>query len=411
MTKSNSKVYAYKNKKNKKNNMDNKNVSTTQIPTTMKAVVNTHFGENIDSVLKLSSDHPCPVLPTKNTGEMLIRVYACSISPGDYRNTNGSVSLLRTPDSFPWVPGHEVCGVVVALPSSKDTNTDDCDFSIGDCIVVGSSRVFPYGGLAEYALVEMAHAALKPSSISPELACCLPTSAQRALQAVRNMEEFCGVKNTDSSRSKKKVLVLGGSGGFGSFVLQFLKRSHLDVHVVTTSTQEKFCKKLGADRVIDYTKEDIWTMEEYVKDNFDCIMDCAPDRKGKLPPWKLCKNILKPANKHGLFLALAIDDPNMKMRNIKELISNMGPVLMRAIVTTGFGLWYSRTKPAYRLFTDEPTRKDLAKVLDLIANNDIEVVFDTGSPFSFTEKDVKEAFHRIGSKHAHGKVCVTISKP
>lgn len=371
----------------------------------MKAIVNTHFGA-IDDVLRMDPTRPRCNLADSQPGEMLIKVLACSLSPGDNRNINGSVSYVRK-CQFPWIPGHDVCGEVVAI------RDDDADakqhFAPGDIIVTTSSKVLMQGGLAEYALVESAHAAKKPPNIRPAAAATLGSSAQRALHAVRNI----GIR--DGSNSGHRVLVLGGSGGFGSFVIPLLKAK--GAFVVTTSTQDSFCRELGADRVLNYEKynEDDdspsqccwWKMDEFQGANkFDCIMDCEPDRKGNPLGWSLCRKVLKSRANGGLYLAVSMDDPDAKMQSLGEVFGHMVPMLWRSIKSSiplpFFGM------PKYRLLMASPERSSLSEVMDLVETGELKVVFDEGSPFPFTQDGVIQAFHRVNSKHAHGKVSIVM---
>jgi len=360
---------------------------------TMKAIVNTHFGA-IDDVLRMDLTHPRCNLADSQPGDMLIKVLACSLSPGDNRNINGSVSFIRK-CQFPWTPGHDVCGEIVAI------RDDDADakqhFAPGDIIVTTSSQTIMQGGLAEYALVESAHAAKKPPNIRPAAAATLGSSAQRALQAVRKVKVGSG----------HRVLVLGGSGGFGSFVIPLLKAK--GAFVVTTSTQDSFCRELGADRVLNYEKYNDsqcwWNMDEFQgKHKFDCIMDCEPDRKGNPLGWSLCRKVLKSRANGGFYLAVSMDDPDAKMQSLGGVIKHMVPMLWRSFKSS---IPCSRI-PKYRLFIAAPERSDLSEVMDLVDTGKLNVVFDEGSPFPFTQDGVIQAFHRVNSKHAHGKISIVM---
>jgi len=367
---------------------------------TMKAIVNTHFGA-IDDVLRMDPTHPRCNLADSQPGEMLIKVLACSLSPGDNRNINGSASFIRK-CQFPWIPGHDVCGEIVAI------RDDDADakqhFAPGDIIVTTSSQVLMKGGLAEYALVESAHAAKKPPNLRPAAAATLGSSAQRALQAVRQVKVGSG----------HRVLVLGGSGGFGSFVIPLLKAK--GAFVVTTSTQDSFCRELGADRVLNYenyNEDDVssqsqccwWKMDEFRgTQKFDCIMDCEPDRKGNPLGWSLCHRVLKSRANGGFYLAVSMDDPDANMQSLGDVVGHMVPMLWRSIKSS---IPFSGI-PKYRLLLATPERSDLAEVMDLVDAGKLNVVFDEGSPFPFTQDGVLRAFHRVNSKHAHGKVSIVM---
>ena len=208
--------------------------------TTMAAIIATSFGSAQD-VLKRVDDQPKPQLKdakAKGAKHLLVRVQACSLSPGDYRMLSGDGKLIKKPKGgFPYVPGGDVCGVVEAIGSSVS------DFAVGDT-VVGTWAVFGQGGLAAHTLVDSALAVHKSKALSSLQAAAAANSAGQALQALKASTVVSG----------DRVLVLGGSGGVGTCLTQMLKHAGASF-VAATTTKGKVLDGLGVDRYIDYTRE------------------------------------------------------------------------------------------------------------------------------------------------------------
>ena len=196
----------------------------------MKAIVYTKYDP--PNVLQLR-DVPKPE-PKKN--QALIKVYAASINALDYR---GSGSVGKT-------LGADIAGVVEAVGANvKQFQPGDEVFGVA----AGSS-----GGFAEYASANENHLALKPANLSFEAAAAVPVAAMTALQGLRDKGEI---------QAGQKVLINGASGGVGTFAVQIAKAFGAEVTAVCSSRNVGMARSIGADHVIDYTKEDftpIWSI-------------------------------------------------------------------------------------------------------------------------------------------------------
>ena len=159
----------------------------------MRSVLAKSFGRPED-VLYMAAEHPRPVLK-HGSGKLLVRVLTMSISPGDWRTLSGSATLVRNP-AFPYVPCHDICGVVVEIdPASKKSR-----FSVGDT-VIGTWDMMASGGLAEYALVDSNLAVHKPDDVSTVDAAALANSAGHALEAVKHAEASFGLSESPRIRT------------------------------------------------------------------------------------------------------------------------------------------------------------------------------------------------------------------
>lgn len=191
-------------------------------------------------------------LPSKN--QVLIEVHAAAINPFDYKVRRGYMKDAM-PLKLPLTIGGNLSGVI------KEVGTDVTDFKIGDA-VFGQSYAFGggSGAIAEYAVANAENIAIKPKSINYLAAGSLPLVGVSAIQA---LEQHINLQKG------QKILIHGGAGGIGSIAIQLAK--HLGAFVAATVSSEdvEFVKSLGADEVIDYTKE---KFEEKLS-GFDAVYD------------------------------------------------------------------------------------------------------------------------------------------
>lgn len=211
----------------------------------MKAFAVTHYGP--DGLQSIEA-------PTPSIGphDVLVDVKAASINPLDKMVRNGEFKQLlkyRTP----FVLGHDVAGVVTEVGSSVT------GFKVGD-EVFARPRDLRIGTFAEQIAIDAADVALKPASLSMVEAAAVPLVALAAWQALVDVAQV---------QPGQKVLVHAGAGGLGSTVIQVAK--YLGAHVATTvSTRDlEKARALGADKVVDYTKEDF----TQVLSGFDVVLD------------------------------------------------------------------------------------------------------------------------------------------
>lgn len=340
----------------------------------MKAAVASGYGMAAD-VVSIVNDWPRPSLDGKK--KLLVRVHACSVSPGDKHCMSGGIRALIAPSSFPYVVGMDVCGVVEAAD-------DGTGFSVGD-MVWSSNGVEPWGGMAEVTAVKASETALKPKGVDVLTA----ASSTSALTAVNALE--AGGVQTGS-----RVLVLGGSGGVGTATVQLCKNAGASF-VATTSTQGDLMTSLGADRVVDYRSENWWEINEFRETRFDAIIDCV----GGNNHWIRAADVLKSRADSGTFVAVCDDNPNPEYTSICLAI---GPLFKSLL---GRPLWNLLTrKPYYKLVMTDSSAAAKTKVLSLLDSGRLNIILDSSSPLPFTEEGVKAAFAQVESRHAHGKVTV-----
>lgn len=214
--------------------------------TTMKAAFITKYGHDQKLVF---GDLQAPVC---GDTDVLVEIHATSLNPIDFKIRDGKIKFLRA-YSFPLILGHDVAGVVVAV-GSKVTG-----FKKGDR-VYSRPRNGRTGSLAQMIAIDETELALMPKDATFEEAASLPLVGLTSMQA---LVDIAGMKKGD------RVFIQAGSGGVGSFAIQYAK--HVGAHVITTTSSRnvEFVRSLGADEVIDYTTR---KFEDVLK-NVDIVFD------------------------------------------------------------------------------------------------------------------------------------------
>ena len=264
----------------------------------MKAIVATKYGG--PEVLQLKEVQK----PTLKANEILIKVHATTVSAGDFRMRSFTV-----PPAF-WLParltlgltkpkqpiyGMELAGEVEAV--GKDVTR----FKVGDQ-VFASTLTEKFGAYAEYkAFPEQGMVVIKPANITYEEAAAFPIGATTALRLLRK----------GNIQSGQKVLVYGASGSVGTYAVQLAKYFGAEVTGVCSTSSLDLVRALGADHVIDYTKEDFSSRAE----RYDVVYDTV----AKFPKSQYSK-ILTP---NGTYITMAKLDTKENIDNlvfIRELI-------------------------------------------------------------------------------------------
>ena len=190
--------------------------------------------------------------PTVGDRDVLVRVSAASVNPLDKMIRNGEFKQLLK-HKLPFVLGHDVAGVVARVGSAVH------GLEVGD-EVYARPRDLRIGGFAEFVAIDVDDVAPKPASLSLDEAAAVPLVALAAWQIL-----------VDRARVKpgQKVLVHAGAGGLGSTVVQLAKHLGATVATTTGTDTEKLVRSLGADIVVDYTKEDF----SQVLSGYDLVLD------------------------------------------------------------------------------------------------------------------------------------------
>lgn len=175
--------------------------------------------------------------PTAGQGEVLVRIRAAGVNPGDWQMRSGIAAQrfgLQLP--LPFTPGYDLSGVVAEVGPGAER------FKVGDAVYGMTANA---GGYAEYAAVPESHLTAKPATLDDIRAAAVPMSAFTAWNALADQANV---------QPGQTVLINGASGGVGHFAVQFAKRLGAQVIGVASGRNQRFLQELGADRTIDYTR-------------------------------------------------------------------------------------------------------------------------------------------------------------
>jgi NADPH:quinone reductase-like Zn-dependent oxidoreductase len=325
----------------------------------MKAIVYTEYGS--PDVLHLEEvEKPVPL-----DDEVLIKVHAASVNAYDWHYLTADVFLIRLMGGGLLKPknptlGADIAGQVEAVGSQVK------QFKPGD-EVFGIARRSS-GGFAEYVCALENTLVLKPAHVSFEEAAAVPMAALTALQ---------GLRDEGRIRSGQSILIEGASGGVGTFAIQIAKSFGAEVTAVCSTTKLDIARSIGADHVIDYTKEDF-------------------SKSGKRYDLILVANGSHSVNEYKRLL-----NPEGVC-----VISGGGEVSIVALIRdTLHTMWISKTEnKKIGSFMANINPKDLAFVRELLETGKVKPVIDRRHKLSETA----EALRYIGEGHARGKVIITV---
>ena len=321
----------------------------------MKAIVHVRYGR--PNLLELRDVER----PEIEDDQVLLRVQAASVNPVEWYGVTGFLPArvgggLRRPKSA--AVGGDVAGRVEAV------GKDVVDLEPGD-------EVFGTSGYswAEYAVASPEKLALKPANVSFEEAAAVPVAGLTALQALRDQGQI---------RPGQKVLINGASGGVGTFALQLAKVFEADVTAVCSTRNVEQARSLGADRVVDYTREDFTRMGE----RHDLMLDVAGSRS-----FLACRRVLTPEA-----TVVLIGGP-LTYRGLGPL-PHVGGTILKSI---------GRSQTV-KFFVAKINKEDLAFLAELLGAGRIKSVIERTYPLT----EAPEALAYLGEGHAKAKIVIAI---
>jgi NADPH:quinone reductase-like Zn-dependent oxidoreductase len=321
----------------------------------MQAIIHSRYGP--PDVLDLK-DIDTPVITDE---AVLVRVHAAAVGKGDWLTVQGLPYVARMRYGLPKpkhpVPGFDVAGRIEAVGSNV-TRLQSGDAVFGWCD----------GSFAEYASVPEDQLVLKPSNLTFEQAAAVPISGFAALQALRD---------TGGVQPGQTVVVIGASGGVGSFAVQLAKAFGAEVTGVCSTKSLEMVRSIGADQVIDYTQEDFTRTGR----RYDLILEMAGNRS--------LADLRRALTPKGTLVLVGGSGGRWFMGTGRTL---------RAVLVSPF------VGQRLRSFLSKPRGADLVVLKDLIDAGKITPVIDRAFPLSETP----EAIRYVGERSTKGKTVITV---
>jgi NADPH:quinone reductase-like Zn-dependent oxidoreductase len=325
----------------------------------MKAIVQDTYGST--EVLELRDvDKPVP-----KDNEVLVRVHAAGLDRGVWHVMTGLPYLIRfvVPTlglRKPKVPvrGMDLAGRVEAVGKQVTR------FRPGDAVFGWTD-----GSYAEYVSAPEDHFAPKPAALSFEQAAAVPISGLAALQGLRDVGEL---------HAGQQVLVIGAAGGVGSFAVQLAKAFGAQVTGVASTTQVELVRSIGADEVLDYTRDDVTDGSRH----WDLILDTAGHRS--------LSRLRRALTPRGTLVIVGSEGRGRWMGGFDRQL--------RALVVSRF------VGQRLRMLASKPRQDDLQTLRELIEAGKVTPLVDRTYPL----REVPEAIGYLLQGHGRGKIVITI---
>jgi len=319
----------------------------------MKAIVQTAYGSADGFELR-----DVEKLKIKEDDHVLIRVEAAALHAGDVFMMRGVPYFTRMVVGFPkprnYIPGYDVAGRVEAVGNGVTR------FKVGDEVYGSIGRT-----CAEFARAPEDQLEAKPANLTMEQAAAVPTSAIAALH---------GIRDAGKVKPGQKVLINGASGGVGTYAVQIAVAYGAEVTGVCSGRNAELVRSIGADHVIDYTKDDF----TQGTDRYDVILDNVANH-----PLSACRRVLAPNGKH---------------------IPNSGNAGIPYIIKARLVAMFVKQQDNGYLATAKPG--DLTELRDLIEAGKVTPVVDKTYPLS----GIGDAFRHLDEGHAQGKVVIRVGE-
>ena len=325
--------------------------------TPMKAIVSRCYGP--PDALKLEDIEK----PTPADDQILVKVHAAAVNPLDFHYMRGTPYIMRL-DSGIGTPKNARLGVDFA-GTVEAVGKNVTRFHPGDEVFGGRN-----GAFGEYVAVrEDRNIVLKPANITFEQAASVPIAAITALQALRDKGKI---------QAGQKVLINGASGGVGTFAVQIAKSFGAEVTAVCSTKNLDMVRKIGADHVVDYTKDDVTQGEQH----YDLIVDTVETHS--LADYK------RVMNPKAIYVMVGGS-------NDKWMVGLIGTLAYAKILSSSAGQQFS-------MMLAELNPDDLKIIGDLMQTGKVTPVIDR----TYSLNEVPEALRYLEQGHARGKVVISV---
>lgn len=333
----------------------------------MRAYVITRYGGPEAMVLRNVA------MPIPGPGQVLIKVRAAGLNPVDYKMRQGKLRLLFRP-GLPFIAGCEMAGSVVG--AGPGTNR----FTAGDR-VYSRVDVPGLGAFADFVCVAEELVALMPQSLGFAEAAGLPLAGHTALQALRDELRI---------QPGSRLFISGGAGGVGTLAIQLAKYYGAEVTTTASPRGHALVRELGADRVVDYTRENF----AHTLEGFDAALDAVGGRT---------LTRVFPILRRGASIVSVAGIPEPKTA-LQDLRASRAVAAVFWVVSLGVRLRAWRAGVSYRYLFMHASGDDLHFLAGLVDQGKIRPVVDSTYPLT----RISDAFAALETGRAKGKIIVTM---
>ncbi len=323
---------------------------------TMKAIVQDVYG-SADVLHTAEVDRP-----TIGHGEVLVRVHAAGLDRGTWHLMAGMPYVIRLGFGFRRpknpIPGLDVAGTVEAVSENVTK------FKVGD-EVFGTAK----GSFAQYAAAEQDKLAHKPATLTFQQAAAVPISGLTAIQGLRDQGQV---------EPGQQVLIIGASGGVGTYAVQLAKAFGAEVTGVCSTAKTDLIRSIGADHVIDYTKEDFAGGSK----RYDVILDIGGNSS--------LKKLRSALTEKGTLVIVGGEEGGRWIAGVDRQLRAMAmsPFISQRLTT----------------FISKETHVDLERLAQIIDAGDLTPVIDRTYPLD----EVPDAMRHLEAGKARGKIVISV---
>jgi len=331
----------------------------------MKALKQTGYG-NFSANLQIANTPPPELL----ANEILVKVYCAALNPHDSKVILGKLQHVEKLD-FPAQVGSDFAGRIVAM------GEDLVGYAIGDEVMGVSS-----GALAEYCKTSIGNFCKKPNSISMAEACSFPVVGLTTIQAFDRV---------GSIKKGNTVLIHAGSGGVGTFAIQYAKTKGAFIYTTTSTKNIALVESLGADVAIDYTRQNYLD----ICSDIDIVFDTLGGRYTYD-----AFNIVKTGGAITSILPAEINSDVAKELAMPKLLR-----MLIAIKPSKIAKLKRKMRVKYAFVFMRPDQRDFTALVKLLDQQKIVPSIER----KFELKDIVSAFTHLSKGHARGKIVIDIS--
>ena len=309
-------------------------------------------------------------IPTIDPNQILIKTHAASFNPLDFKIVRGDFKAIRK-IQFPRGIGRDVSGVIEKVGEKVKK------FQVGDKVYSRIDENF-VGTMAEYVISNAADVALMPSNLNYGEAASIPLAGLTVYQSLIDIAKLSSGEN---------ILIHAGSGGVGTIAIQLSKHLGANVTTTTSTNNVDMVKNLGADKVIDYTKQSFLDVNE----KYDVVYDTLGGQH-TVDSFKVLKE-----NGRVVSIAGELDDITAEQLGLNKFIRFILSMKARKVKKAA-----SRVNASYRFYLMSPNGKQLNELAKLYEKESIKPVIDN----IYTFEESIAAIDYLSKGRAKGKVVI-----